>query len=86
MIKRLLTHPLAWGMDLDDPQSTMLRRHILSQKKFLREIYKEWYQFILENLPCMSTPVLELGSGAGFLHAAEAVGTGVLLRSNTKHS
>ena len=67
MIKRLLTHPLARGVKLDDPHSTILRRRILSQKKFLREIYKEWYRFIVKNLPHTSGEVLELGSGAGFL-------------------
>ena len=67
MIKRLLAHPLARGVELDDSHLTILRRRILSQKKFLREIYKEWYRFIMENLPRSSGGVLELGSGAGFL-------------------
>jgi SAM-dependent methyltransferase len=67
MIKRLLTHPLVRGVDMDDPHATLLRRRILSQKQFLREIYKEWYQFIVKNLPSIPGWVLELGSGAGFL-------------------
>ena len=67
MIGRLLAHPLSRGTDLDDPRSTVIRRRILSEKKFLREIYKEWYAFITESLGGVSDSVLELGSGAGFL-------------------
>jgi SAM-dependent methyltransferase len=67
MIRRLLAHPLARDLDLDDPQTTAIRRQILRSKGFLRQIYYEWYQDVLAALPPMDGPVLELGSGAGFL-------------------
>jgi SAM-dependent methyltransferase len=67
MLKRLLTHPVARNIDLDDPKATVLRRKILLEKRFLRNLYQEWYGWILAALPEQTGPVLELGSGAGFL-------------------
>lgn len=67
MIKRLLVHPLAQDLDLDDPQTTAIRRQIIQSKGFLRQIYCEWYQDLLKALPSIEGPVVELGSGAGFL-------------------
>ena len=67
MIKALLVHPLTRGMDIDDPRTTHLRREIVGSKPFLRKIYEEWYRDIVAALPPCDGPVLELGSGAGFL-------------------
>lgn len=67
MIKSLLAHPLTRGMDIDDPNTTSLRRRIIMEKKFLRDIYDEWYAMIIETLPQRPGPVLEIGSGGGFL-------------------
>lgn len=67
ILKRLLAHPLTRGMDLDDPRTTALRRRIIREKPFLRRLYDEWYRWIAASLPAGSDPVLELGSGAGFL-------------------
>ncbi|HYX26734.1 MAG TPA: methyltransferase type 11, partial [Thermoanaerobaculia bacterium] len=70
-LQRWLEHPLTRGLDLDDPRTTRLRRRILAEKVFLRRIYEEWYGAIAAALPAAAEPVLELGSGAGFL--ADAV-------------
>src|SRR6266404_3382326 len=67
MLKALLAHPLTKGLDIDDPQTTRLRRQIMQEKHFLRKIYEEWYQSIAAALPGGHGAVLELGSGAGFL-------------------
>src|SRR3954468_19592268 len=67
MLKHWLEHPLARGLDLDDPHTTHLRRRILDEKRFLRRIYEEWYTAIAASLPPGEGAVLELGSGAGFL-------------------
>lgn len=67
MLKSLLAHPLTRGADLDDPKTTALRRRIVREKKFLRRIYEEWYSIIARSLPAGGAPVLELGSGAGFM-------------------
>jgi SAM-dependent methyltransferase len=67
MIKSILAHPLTRGMDIDDPRTTELRLQIVRSKRFLRKIYEEWYRDIVAGLPPCDGPVLELGSGAGFL-------------------
>ena len=67
MLKGLLAHPLTRGLDIDDPRTTHLRQQIIQQKKFLRQIYQEWYGLIAEALPSGEGAVLELGAGAGFM-------------------
>jgi SAM-dependent methyltransferase len=67
VLKDWLAHPLTRGLDLDDPRTTLMRRRIIREKKFLRLIYQEWYQDIAAALPPGAGPVLELGAGAGFL-------------------
>jgi SAM-dependent methyltransferase len=66
-IKDLLTHPLTQDLDLDDPKTTELRRSIIREKPFLRSIYQDWYQTISSSLEPAQTPVLEIGSGGGFM-------------------
>jgi SAM-dependent methyltransferase len=65
--KAWLSHPLTRGLDLDSPSTTDLRRRIIRSKPFLRRIYVEWYGAIARALPEDIRPVLEIGSGAGFL-------------------
>ena len=67
MLKNLLAHPLTRGLDIDDPRCTELRRSLIRNKSFLRQIYQEWYEAIAALLPLDKDPVLELGSGGGFL-------------------
>jgi SAM-dependent methyltransferase len=67
MIRFLLAHPLTRDLDIDDPQTTEIRRQIIREKSFLRQIYQEWYTAIASKLSTTDGPVLELGSGAGFL-------------------
>jgi SAM-dependent methyltransferase len=66
-LRQWLAHPLTRGLDLDDPRTTQLRRRIIAEKPFLRALYREWYSHIAQALPDGEEPVLELGSGAGFL-------------------
>ncbi|MGV8038799.1 MAG: class I SAM-dependent methyltransferase [Thermoanaerobaculaceae bacterium] len=54
-------------MDLDDPRTTELRRRVVRAKGLLRRVYAEWYERLAGALPPGEGPVLELGSGAGFL-------------------
>lgn len=68
MLKAWLAHPLTRHRDIDDPAVTHLRRHIIRNKKFLKLIYDEWYRLIAAAIPIGEAPVLELGSGAGFLN------------------
>jgi SAM-dependent methyltransferase len=62
-----LCHPLTRGLSVDDPRATELRRRIIREKPFLRKIYIEWYKTIAAAIPAGPEPVLEIGSGAGFL-------------------
>lgn len=53
---------------LDDPQRTLLHREIILSKKFLKQLYLEWYSIFVKaarNIP--QGDIVELGSGGGFL-------------------
>ena len=64
----LFVHPLARKFDLDSPETTTLRRQIILGKTFLKKFYHECYLSIAQSLPNhINGPVVELGSGAGFL-------------------
>jgi SAM-dependent methyltransferase len=52
---------------LDDPQTTDSRRRIIQEKRLLHDIYRDWYAAIASAMPTGPEPVLELGSGAGFM-------------------
>lgn len=67
MMSRWLAHPSTRGVDIDDPRLISVRRRLVREKAFLRKIYQEWYAAIVEALPSGADPVLELGSGGGFL-------------------
>ena len=67
MGKNPLTHNRSQNLDVDDPYTTILRRKVIQNKPFLRNIYQEWYSQIREVLPPIEGPLLELGSGPGFL-------------------
>ncbi|HEY7441057.1 MAG TPA: class I SAM-dependent methyltransferase [Vicinamibacterales bacterium] len=67
MLKAWIAHPLARGLDLDDPRTTERRRQIIGRKPFLRDIYVDWYTALASAIPDGTGRVLELGSGAGFL-------------------
>ncbi|MBZ0165734.1 MAG: class I SAM-dependent methyltransferase [Candidatus Omnitrophica bacterium] len=55
--------------NLDDVSTTLVHRRILQQKKFLRRIYREYYQTMRAGLgpDADQKTVLEIGSGAGFI-------------------
>ena len=68
MLNKLLQHPLTRGMDLDDPKTTALRKTIIKEKAFLKQIYEEWYCISSQYLPSKNGFSLEIGTGAGFLN------------------
>jgi SAM-dependent methyltransferase len=67
MLRELLSHPLTKGLDIDDPRTTNLRKRIILEKPFLRQLYEEWYHLIASKLPLNKGGILELGAGAGFM-------------------
>ena len=66
-LRKWLAHPLTIGLDIDSPETTALRRRIIQENHFLRQVYETWYGKIAAALPPSPGAVLELGSGAGFL-------------------
>jgi len=66
MLGKLLAHPLTRNMDLDSPETTVLRRRIIGEKTILRRIYEEWYAFLAAALPPEPGLIVEFGAGAGF--------------------
>jgi len=66
LLRRLLAHPLTAALQVDDPNTTELRKQIISSKPFLKEIYDEWYEMLARELPPGEGKVLELGSGGGY--------------------
>jgi hypothetical protein len=67
MIKNIFTEPKVRNIDLDHPHMMEMSRQIIRQKSFLLQIYLEWYYRITKTLEKIDLPVLELGSGGGFL-------------------
>lgn len=67
LFDHLFQHPLTSGMDVDDSRTTELRRKIIRSKRFLCRLYEEWYDLIRSRIPSGDGPVVELGSGAGFM-------------------
>lgn len=54
--------------ELDSPERTSIHREIIKKKKFLNQLYIDWYSIFakeLENMP--NETIIELGSGGGFL-------------------
>jgi SAM-dependent methyltransferase len=66
LLRRMLAHPLTAALKIDDPNTTELRKQIISSKPFLKEIYDEWYAMLARELPPGEGKVLELGSGGGY--------------------
>lgn len=55
---------------MDSPATTLLRRRIIRENRFLRRLYREWTSMISAFLPLDPWPALELGSGGGFTKEA----------------
>jgi len=68
-LKKHLTLPdLPEGIDLDSPQAILTHSRIIKQKKFLREIYRDFYtRFQRAVGPSADKTLVELGSGGGFI-------------------
>lgn len=65
-LRQALAHPLARGLDPDDANAPAIHRRIIQQKGMLRDVYEEWYRALASQLEG-NQPVLEIGSGAGYL-------------------
>ncbi|MDP3716187.1 MAG: class I SAM-dependent methyltransferase [Acidobacteriota bacterium] len=65
-LRNALAHPLAQAIDPDDPAAPSIHRQIIRQKPLLRDVYEEWYDALAAQIGS-AHPVLEIGSGAGYL-------------------
>ncbi len=67
-LRSILEHPATRGLDLDAPETSLRRGAIIQQKGFLKRFYQDCYRSMLRTLPAaFKGPVLELGSGGGFI-------------------
>ena len=67
-IQSLLSHPQTHGLDLDSPQTTLLRYRLINEKPFLKKFYQDCYRSLAQLLVSgVEGPILELGSGGGFI-------------------
>ncbi len=58
----------AINFDLDDPQTTIAHHEIILKKRYLKQLYKDWYSvFIKKSKEIKKGQYLEIGSGGGFL-------------------
>ena len=69
-IKHWLSHPSTRHLDLDDPRTTELRREVIQTKRFLHDIYSDWYQQIARSVPEGDGEVL--ATFAGLMGVAES--------------
>lgn len=54
--------------DLDAPEVTLLHRRIIQKKKFLRNLYLDFYRTLASHIPGIEQKTcVELGSGGGFI-------------------
>lgn len=69
-LKKLITHPLSVEANADGSAGFAAHRRIIESKPFLKQIYSDWYtecRYAFERLGSVSGPMVEVGSGAGFL-------------------
>ena len=65
---RLLEEPQTRGLDLDDPETSIRRRHLSKTKRALYLSYTHWYRmFVAIDRTAPPGIRVELGSGGGFL-------------------
>lgn len=67
-LKSFIKHPLVRNLNIDSLEVTIIHSRIIKKKLFLRKIYEKWYDSISNSMSLsINGPVLELGSGGGFL-------------------
>jgi SAM-dependent methyltransferase len=53
---------------MDSPERTLFHREILLKKKFMRELYREWYNYFKASFADLPKgKIVEIGSGGGFI-------------------
>ncbi len=65
-LRQLLAEPLARGLDPDHASAPAVHGRIIREKVLLRDVYDEWYRALVAHVGELK-PVVEVGSGAGYL-------------------
>jgi len=69
-LKRALELPEVRGLDRDSPELIRIHRSLIERKPFLRDLYREHYRELRQGIAgAPPGPVVEIGSGGGFLKA-----------------
>jgi SAM-dependent methyltransferase len=72
IIKNILFHPDVRDVDIDAPETIRRHARLIQKKKFLKQLYGEWYRSILKAIPSDGPGiVVEIGSGGGFIHEVD---------------
>jgi len=70
LLKGLWQHPLVKGLEVDAEDTITAHRRMIEAKPLLKQHYLRWYRECLpayEETKHLSGPLVEIGSGAGFL-------------------
>ena len=67
MFKKLFDNPQIKNLGIDSPQRAEVTKSIIQNKAFLKKIYLEWYHEIYARISTINGPILEIGTGGGFL-------------------
>lgn len=67
IFRKWLTYSMDNAGDINNLETILLHRHLIEKKPFLKLIYEEWYTIVSDAIPNFDGPILELGSGAGFM-------------------
>jgi SAM-dependent methyltransferase len=68
LVRDLLMHPLARGIDLESAEATDVHARLIREKPFLRGLYEQYYEeFTQAHESSPEGARLEIGAGGGFL-------------------
>ena len=61
VVRKLLAHPLTRGLDIDAPETSILRRRIIQEKPFLNRVYHDWYTLLQSSAANRLVCLVEIG-------------------------
>lgn len=68
LLRDLMTHPLARGIDLESAEATEVHARLIREKPFLRRLYERFYdEFTRAHEAAPAGARIEVGAGGGFL-------------------
>lgn len=71
LLRKCFVHPLVANINIEEADSIAIHQKIIRSKKLLRIVYDFWYKELMRGLEptrhLEGLPIVELGSGAGFI-------------------